>query len=207
MYRSQTAAAKQEDDDLDRSKIDTATSIFNDTNWDSSDSEEDGDNVDASIRNLLLSRELPWTNDVPVENVDDSIYYVECNVNAFPSVKLSFFDEPREIEGVDTHALRLYKKYMEEENEDEVDTASGGASGGKEHGESYERTPVAEKYFGNFKKRLQLNPQQCIRYEYGSEPLWPIQPPAKGIEVPQCTCGQERVFEFQVYLYSLDSPS
>jgi pre-rRNA-processing protein TSR4 len=101
----------------------------------------------------------------------------------------------------------------------------GGESGG---GERYERLKPEEKAFLTFSKRLRRAPTQVCRYAYGGEPLWSIPLPPKtnfngGSKqqkpkkntittapfpiIPPCSCGSERVFEFQLLpslLHTLD---
>lgn len=57
-----------------------------------------------------------------------------------------------------------------------------------------------DKAFGNFKKAIEKNPSQVIRYNRGFEPLWIS---SKGIlkksNIPNClNCNGQRSFEFQI---------
>lgn len=55
-----------------------------------------------------------------------------------------------------------------------------------------------DKVFANFRKRVDCNPEQILRYERGGEPLWIASEP-KPEAVPDCEqCGGPRQFEFQV---------
>ncbi|XP_033847630.1 programmed cell death protein 2 [Periophthalmus magnuspinnatus] len=55
------------------------------------------------------------------------------------------------------------------------------------------------KVFQRFKKRIASEPHQVVRYTHGGLPLWVS---AKHIpsddDIPPCSCGSKRVFEFQV---------
>lgn len=56
-----------------------------------------------------------------------------------------------------------------------------------------------DQQFLKFKKRVEPEPDQVLRYCRGGEPLWVSafhKPSAE--EIPRCSCGAERVFEFQV---------
>lgn len=96
----------------------------------------------------------------------------------------------------------------------------GGGNGGG--GEKYERLKPEEKAFMLFSKRLRRAPEQVCRYAYQGESLWSIPlPPTKKSNgkikkkqtkpkknkksitaefpsIPRCSCGSERVFEFQL---------
>ncbi|GFO10820.1 programmed cell death protein 2 [Plakobranchus ocellatus] len=56
-----------------------------------------------------------------------------------------------------------------------------------------------DQQFLKFKKRIEMEPDQVLRYCRGGEPLWVSahqKPSAE--DIPRCCCGKERVFEFQV---------
>eukprot|EP00578_Thalassiosira_sp_NH16_P005480 CAMPEP_0181134386 /NCGR_PEP_ID=MMETSP1071-20121207/32061_1 /TAXON_ID=35127 /ORGANISM="Thalassiosira sp., Strain NH16" /LENGTH=359 /DNA_ID=CAMNT_0023220903 /DNA_START=403 /DNA_END=1485 /DNA_ORIENTATION=- len=99
-------------------------------------------------------------------------------------------------------------------------------NGGGDGGERYERLPPEERAFLAFSKRLKRTPMQVARYAYGGVPLWSVPLPPKDRSklqsqnkqrqkqrksqkkpvrvfsplptVPNCCCGAERVFEFQI---------
>ena len=122
----------------------------------------------------------------------------------------------------------MLSRYLDMEDDEEIiavlkggpnttnNTCGGGNGGG---GEKYERLKPEEKAFMLFSKRLRRAPEQVCRYAYGGEPLWsiPLPPPkvdgrskkqkpkknTKGVtapfpSIPNCACGSERVFEFQL---------
>lgn len=88
-------------------------------------------------------------------------------------------------------------------------SGSGGSGGGKEDKDVFEST--IDSTFQKFADRLAQNPDQCIRYEFGGQPLLYSKTdavgkklhdvPASGISkvLPRCgNCGAGRVFEVQL---------
>ena len=100
---------------------------------------------------------------------------------------------------------------------------SDGKGGSRGGGERYERLPPEERAFLQFSQRLKRSPGQVARYAYGGLPLWSIPLPLTNSDtgnhqrksnhkqkskqkpqkvysplpnVPRCTCGAARVFEF-----------
>lgn len=136
---------------------------------------------------------------------------------AFPAKPIEVVDEPYEdytAEHDYSHENALLEDYMKQEEEEKsadvgdlrkilssakkgaADSSSGGAAG-KASGESYEKTPAQQRHFLRFQKRISRCPLQCLRYDYGGEPLWPTPKPQR-LKVPACVCGEERVFELQL---------
>lgn len=129
---------------------------------------------------------------------------------------IEVIDEPFEdytAENDFSHENKLLEEYMRQEEEDKSEDvgdlrkiisatkkkSSGAGSGAPAAGglsESYEKTPVRQRHFMRFQKRISRCPLQCLRYDYGGEPLWPI--PAPRLAIPKCACGEERVFELQL---------
>lgn len=55
------------------------------------------------------------------------------------------------------------------------------------------------KVFQKFKQRIANEPQQVLRYCRGGSPLWvTAEHVPREEEVPECTCGAKRLFEFQI---------
>lgn len=55
------------------------------------------------------------------------------------------------------------------------------------------------KVFQRFKKKIAPEPHQVIRYSRGGSPLWvSSQHVPSDEDIPSCTCGAKRTFEFQV---------
>ncbi|XP_006780011.1 programmed cell death protein 2 isoform X1 [Neolamprologus brichardi] len=64
------------------------------------------------------------------------------------------------------------------------------------------------KVFQRFKKKIAPEPQQVIRYSRGGSPLWvSSQHIPSDEDIPPCTCGAKRTFEFQVMPQLLNSLS
>lgn len=62
------------------------------------------------------------------------------------------------------------------------------------------------KVFQRFKKKIAPEPHQVIRYSRGGSPLWvSSQHIPSEQDIPQCTCGAKRTFEFQVMPQLLNS--
>ncbi|CAG5118147.1 unnamed protein product [Candidula unifasciata] len=56
-----------------------------------------------------------------------------------------------------------------------------------------------DKQFQKFKRRIDPEPMQVLRYDRGGEPLWVSAfHKATKENVPNCSCGAARIFEFQV---------
>lgn len=137
-------------------------------------------------------------------------------------------DDDDLVPNVDSSKVDLMlSRYLDMEDDEEIiavlkggnsatnNTCGGGSGSG---GEKYERLKPEEKAFMLFSKRIRRAPEQVCRYAYGGEPLWsmPLPPKidgrgknqrskknAKGItasfpSIPNCACGSERVFEFQL---------
>ncbi|XP_039604204.1 programmed cell death protein 2 isoform X1 [Polypterus senegalus] len=54
------------------------------------------------------------------------------------------------------------------------------------------------KVFTKFKERISNEPDQILRYCKGGSPLWVCDKIPSKVEIPNCDCGAERVFEFQI---------
>uniref|UniRef100_A0A8C5H2H7 MYND-type domain-containing protein n=1 Tax=Gouania willdenowi TaxID=441366 RepID=A0A8C5H2H7_GOUWI len=62
------------------------------------------------------------------------------------------------------------------------------------------------KVFQSFKKKIAAEPQQVVRYSRGGFPLWvSSQHVPSDQDIPACTCGAKRIFEFQVMPQLLNS--
>lgn len=134
--------------------------------------------------------------------------------NAFRAMTIEVLDEPFEdytSENDFSYENRLLQDYIKQEEEEEstdvndlrriISTAKKStpatSSTAASSGESYEKTPASQKHFMRFQKRINRCPLQCLRYDYGGEPLWPVTIPQR-LKIPACACGAERVFEFQL---------
>uniref|UniRef100_A0A3P8S9I9 Programmed cell death 2 n=1 Tax=Amphiprion percula TaxID=161767 RepID=A0A3P8S9I9_AMPPE len=64
------------------------------------------------------------------------------------------------------------------------------------------------KVFQRFKKKISPEPHQVLRYSRGGSPLWvSSQHIPSDADIPPCTCGVKRTFEFQVMPQLLNSLS
>ncbi|XP_073321093.1 programmed cell death protein 2 [Pagrus major] len=64
------------------------------------------------------------------------------------------------------------------------------------------------KVFQRFKKKIAPEPHQVVRYSRGGSPLWvSSQHVPSDQDIPPCTCGAKRIFEFQVMPQLLNSLS
>ncbi|XP_041644692.1 programmed cell death protein 2 isoform X1 [Cheilinus undulatus] len=62
------------------------------------------------------------------------------------------------------------------------------------------------KVFQRFKKKIAPEPHQVVRYSRGGSPLWvSSQHIPSDQDIPSCTCGAKRTFEFQVMPQLLNS--
>ncbi|XP_067344343.1 programmed cell death protein 2 isoform X2 [Channa argus] len=62
------------------------------------------------------------------------------------------------------------------------------------------------KVFQRFKKKIAAEPHQVLRYDRGGSPLWvSSQHIPSDQDIPPCTCGARRIFEFQVMPQLLNS--
>lgn len=62
------------------------------------------------------------------------------------------------------------------------------------------------KVFQRFKKRIAPEPHQVVRYSRGFSPLWvSAQHISSEDDIPPCSCGSKRMFEFQVMPQLLNS--
>ncbi|XP_033736680.1 programmed cell death protein 2-like [Pecten maximus] len=56
-----------------------------------------------------------------------------------------------------------------------------------------------DKIFRKFKERIKTNPEQVLRYHKGGQPLWvSMNHIPSETDIPACSCGAKRQFEFQV---------
>jgi pre-rRNA-processing protein TSR4 len=133
---------------------------------------------------------------------------------AFNALHLEVTEEPYEDyvkENDFSHENELLKQYIQQEEEEKSsdfeslrqllgskrEAKSNSSTGESVSSESYERTPAHQRQFLRFQKRISRCPLQCMRYDYGGEPLWPTNVP-RNLKIPKCKCGQDRVFEIQL---------
>ncbi|XP_064652417.1 programmed cell death protein 2-like [Lineus longissimus] len=136
-------------------------------------------------------------DDAEVTTLPPSVPHREnTEVKSLVAFYLSAFEEPKSAVTEDKHIQRLMNDYSRREGcdfermLDESDSASG---------EKYEKASVrhGDHVFHKFMKRVSLCPQQCLRYSWCGHPL-PISKMAATQTIQRCSCGSERVFEFQL---------
>lgn len=118
----------------------------------------------------------------------------------------------------------MLSRYLDMEDDEEIllalkgekkSNSGGGVDFTGSGGERYERLPPEERALLAFSTRLKRSPGQVARYAYGGVPFWsmPLSQPQSNVPkskqkskqvysplpvVPNCACGAERVFEFQI---------
>ncbi|KAG2511658.1 hypothetical protein JM16_008180 [Phytophthora kernoviae] len=151
-------------------------------------------------------------NSKKTEPVKDSMSTLKKDhLNAFPALSIEVIEEPYEdYTAVHdfAHENKLLEEYMKHEEEEKSadigdlrnvmsnskkkGAAAQSGSSGASTGESYEKTPAAQRHLLRFQKRISRCPLQCLRYDYGGEPLWPVVIPPS-LKVPACSgCGGEQ---------------
>ncbi|XP_076011492.1 programmed cell death protein 2 isoform X2 [Genypterus blacodes] len=105
----------------------------------------------------------------------------------------------------------------EEEEEEEKEEVEGKRADGVQMSlaESLAETDLEDmamhetednKVFQRFKKRIAPEPHQVVRYSRGGSPVWlSAQRLPSDQDIPPCTCGSKRIFEFQVMPQLLNS--
>ncbi|KAG7399791.1 programmed cell death protein [Phytophthora boehmeriae] len=205
---------------------DSDDSDWGDDEDDSGKQSQGADEVDLEA--LLQQRDdamkIGTTMTKPVANAkktefakDSTVTTKKGQVNAFPALSIEVIDEPYEdytAEHNFAHENKLLEEYMKHEEEEKSadigdlrnvisnskkkGAAAQSGSSGAPTGESYEKTPAAQRHLLRFQKRISRCPLQCLRYDYGGEPLWPVVIPPS-LKVPACSgCGGERLFEMQL---------
>ncbi|CAH0482636.1 unnamed protein product [Peronospora belbahrii] len=197
------------------------------SNWSDDDSNTQAPTVDLLDFEVLLQqrndamqiRTKTTKLTTPTNNTDhvkESASSIDRN--AFSALLIEVIDEPCEDSTGDRdfeHENRLLEEYLKQEEEEKSteirelrnvitnlkkkQDAVHHASAATSTGESYEKTPAGQRHLLRFQKRISRCPQQCLRYDYGGEPLWPVVAP-QDLKVPSCAgCGSDRLFEMQLY--------
>ncbi|XP_071963234.1 programmed cell death protein 2-like [Antedon mediterranea] len=56
-----------------------------------------------------------------------------------------------------------------------------------------------DKQFRKFKDIIEIEPEQILRYQRSGQPLWvSSENQPTEVDIPKCTCGADRLFEFQI---------
>jgi len=131
------------------------------------------------------------------------------NPLAFPEFELTTetekYVEQKAKERSESDRLKSYEEYVQQQkNQSGVGGAVAVAGGGMNeesvlHLEAMAK--AADKDFKLFRRRLEQNPEQVLRYQRAGQPLWAdrINTPKDEKDVEPCPlCGSPRVFEFQI---------
>jgi len=99
----------------------------------------------------------------------------------------------------DAKIQAMLARYMEDEDDPEILSALRGDSGGGNIAETEEQLPEEDRAFLSFNDRLKRSPRQIVRYAKEGTPLWSLpSSSSSSIVVPDCPCGEKRIFEFQL---------
>lgn len=144
---------------------------------------------------------LHWKHTHKRECCNQEASKVTTSSFLFPESELVTEPEEEEKREEDT------KEAKEEEEEGSVDCPSLSDSLAETDLEEMAMHETEDnKVFQRFKKRIAPEPHQVVRYSRGGSPLWvsshhvPTDP-----DIPPCTCGAKRTFEFQVMPQLLNS--
>nr|KAG5696697.1 hypothetical protein BaRGS_012066 [Batillaria attramentaria] len=124
-------------------------------------------------------------------------------VTAFPAFYLNVFEEPTDTGDLSDHVASLLQQYERQEGR-KLDSLLGqdqGTSRKRGGDEKYEKVDVrhGDKTCHKFITKMQLFPQQCIRYKWSGSPLFISQPAGGKVPVDKCpSCGSVRKFELQL---------
>ncbi|XP_071804356.1 programmed cell death protein 2-like [Asterias amurensis] len=144
---------------------------------------------------------------ITTETTEKSSSVKDClDVLSFKPFYVSVFDEPSSSSmapELTNHARELMLNYQQREGVNVLDWQEqslqlSSVSAGSD--EVYEKTTAkhGDRFYQKFSKKLQLCPEQCIRYSWNGRPLY-ITSPSEGSIIPACPyCSGERVFEVQL---------
>ncbi|CCI45764.1 unnamed protein product [Albugo candida] len=171
-----------------------------DTEDDWSDQEECADQA-VSLNDLEMLLDACHVEASRLEVVQDASQIPSQTLSEpqFPPVLLEVIEEPHSRDIDFSYEHKLYQKYVTTEAQCAPSVQGSDSIKIKTfpHAEVYEQTPTEERHFIRFQERLKRCPQQCLRYDYDGEPLWPIPIPSQ-FHIPKCKCGKERKFECQL---------
>ncbi|KAJ4947491.1 hypothetical protein JOQ06_009526 [Pogonophryne albipinna] len=137
----------------------------------------------------------------------------ECGSQEAPIVTTSTFlfpeselvTEPEEEEEEEDEDTKESKEEEEEEEKQDADSLAD-ALAETDLEEMAMHETEDNKIVQRFKKRIAPEPHQVVRYCRGGSPLWvSSQHIPSDQDIPPCTCGAKRIFEFQVMPQLLNS--
>nr|CCA23319.1 conserved hypothetical protein [Albugo laibachii Nc14]CCA24345.1 conserved hypothetical protein [Albugo laibachii Nc14] len=171
-------------------------------NWAQDGDEEDSDDWSVeekcdkavSLNDLEMLLDACHVEATPPTRVELEKKASQIPSDRFPSFLLEVIEEPFESREDDfSHEKELYENYINSQSESSIQ----GSDAKTLHSEVYEATPTEKRHFMRFQERIKRCPQQCLRYDYDGEPLWPTPIPSS-FEITKCKCGRERKFECQL---------
>jgi len=125
------------------------------------------------------------------------------NPLAFPEFELvtetERYVEQKAKERSESDRLKAYEEFVQQQR-----NQGGGGGGGGMTEESVQHleamAKAADKDFKLFRRRLEQNPEQVLRYQRGGVPLWAdrVNTPHDKDITPCPLCGGPRIFEFQI---------
>ena len=94
--------------------------------------------------------------------------------------------------------MQILEEYKKNIDEIQVDGYED-----KEDEEDWNEKSVVDATFLLFQEIISTSPEQVLRYSFGNKPLY-VHSKGKPSEIPPCSCGSNRVFEFQVCWFYLN---
>lgn len=109
-------------------------------------------------------------------------------------------NETEKEEDNEARRMKEYEEFVEKQKEKESDDL---ANVPDEEFDKYASQIDDDKDFNRFKKRIDYDPDQVIRFDRGGVPLWITSKNQQNdSDVPACEmCQSPRIFEFQVSTY------
>lgn len=177
------------------------------TDWDSdsnsSGSEDDDDYLDdlLALQNLQIStKSIPAAapaNPKPSKETDSQVIAAKGTVGSGVFLSPHFVEvdiEPKDSKSTDdaSRVQKLLEQYAEEEKNEKL------AGDGTQWDAEKETETEASEAVDAFRETVARAPEQVLRYNFGSAPLWPSfpAPPAQHASCPHC--GANQVFELQL---------
>ena len=102
-------------------------------------------------------------------------------------------DPENKPEKSESECMAEYTKFLKSQ-------AAGSMTGNDKDLESMATSEdILDQNFKQFKKRIEKEPDQVLRYQKGGNPLWVSDKnTASSANIPDCECGAKRQFEFQI---------
>ena len=134
----------------------------------------------------------PFQNFAPARDIKKYKKFIDSPFKAYT------YGEEDEGDGDDSFGLGKWGKKASEKGKGSRKHGRKRNSGaGAEKASSEFALKESDSLLVEFQQRVLREPRQCIRYGYGTTPLWPCRPPSS-FTVPRCPCGAQRKFEMQL---------